>query len=180
MVTMVAICCRRWPPLRLYWDGLMGLILGLVPVVVKGCIFLQVSDLSGCDELDSGGAGIPLGSTPVDSRLDAHAVPVNTYIMSKSFKLVGQLTPSTTCAQAATNWELCIICQEAKEEDLTRPLQSRRKDLGSGYSSLAANLVKFSELGQHPATLQLERLDEGRGIETAMVETMLSITSHVG
>ena len=35
----------------------MGLILGLVPVVVKGCIVLQVSDLSGCDELDSGGAG---------------------------------------------------------------------------------------------------------------------------
>ena len=39
-------------------------------------------------------------------------------------------------------------------------MQSRRKDVGSGYSSLAANLVKFSELGQHPATLQLVKFSE--------------------
>ena len=57
-----------------------------------------------------------------------------------------QLTPSTTSAQVATNWELRITCQEAKEQGLTRPLQSRRKDVGSRYSSLAANLVNFGEL----------------------------------
>ena len=42
------------------------------------------------------------------------------------------------------------------------------KDSGSGYSSFAANLSRFSELGQLPGTLQLERLNEGCGIEAAM------------
>ena len=49
------------------------------------------------------------------------------------------------------------------------PSKSTRKDSGSGYSSFAANLCRFSELGQLPGTLQLERLNEGCGIEGAMV-----------
>ena len=39
--------------------------------------------------------------------------------------------------------------------------------MGSGYSSLAENLMEFYELGQLPT--QLERLDEGHGIEMTMV-----------
>ena len=39
--------------------------------------------------------------------------------------------------------------------------------MGSGYSSLADNLIKFDELGYLP--LSLERLDEGNGIEMAMI-----------
>ena len=39
--------------------------------------------------------------------------------------------------------------------------------MGSGYSSLAENLMEFYELGQLP--IQLERLDEGQGIEMTMV-----------
>ena len=39
--------------------------------------------------------------------------------------------------------------------------------MGSGYSSLAENLMEFYELGQWP--IQLERLDEGQGIEMTMV-----------
>ena len=40
---------------------------------------------------------------------------------------------------------------------------------GSGHSSFAANLSRFSELGQLPGTIQLERLNEGCGIEAAVV-----------
>ena len=40
--------------------------------------------------------------------------------------------------------------------------------MGSGYSSLADNLTKFNELGLL-GTLKLERLDEGHGIESALV-----------
>eukprot|EP00745_Piridium_sociabile_P019364 TRINITY_DN2926_c0_g1_i4.p2 TRINITY_DN2926_c0_g1~~TRINITY_DN2926_c0_g1_i4.p2 ORF type:complete len:268 (+),score=53.47 TRINITY_DN2926_c0_g1_i4:757-1560(+) len=94
--------------------------------------------------------------------------------MSKSFQVVGLERPvpstSTSTHPTQTNWKLCIICQEDKAESLTCPSQSKRKDsVGSGYSSLAANLITFSELGQLPGTLQLERLNEGYGIEAAMV-----------
>ena len=43
------------------------------------------------------------------------------------------------------------------------------KDSGSENSSFAANVSRFSEVGQLPGTLQLERLNEGCGIEAAMV-----------
>ena len=52
---------------------------------------------------------------------------------------------------------------------MTFPSKSKRKDSGSGYSSFAAKLSRFSELGQRPGTLQLERLKEGCGIDAAMV-----------
>ena len=34
---------------------------------------------------------------------------------------------------------------------------------------MAANLVKFDELGKLPRTVQLQRLDEGQGVEATMV-----------
>ena len=67
-----------------------------------------------------------------------------------------------------TNWQLCVICQEDREEQLASPMQSKRNDLGSGYTSLAKNLVEFSQLGLLPLSMQLDRLDEGCGIKTAM------------
>ena len=54
-------------------------------------------------------------------------------------------------------------------ETLTKPDQSKRKDIGIGYSSLAENLVKFSELGELPWSFRLEWLDDGHGTEAAMV-----------
>jgi len=90
--------------------------------------------------------------------------------MSKTFKLVdtGLPIPSTSIQQSTeTNWKQCIICQEHTGEALTCPSKSKRKDVGSGYRSLAEQLVEFNELGELP--LQLERLDEGDGIEAAMV-----------
>ena len=46
---------------------------------------------------------------------------------------------------------------------------SKQTDKGSGYSSLAEHLIQFNELDQVPSTLPLERLDEGQGIEAAMI-----------
>ena len=91
--------------------------------------------------------------------------------MSKSFQQVGLEHPvtSTSIHTTQTNWKLCIICQEDKSESLTSLSKSKRKDSGSGYSSFAANLSSFSELGQLPGTLQLESLNEWCGIEAAMV-----------
>ena len=78
------------------------------------------------------------------------------------------VTPISTHA-TQNNWKLCIDSQEDKSESLTFPSKSKRKDSGSGYSSFAANLSRFSELGQLPGTLQLERLNEGCGYEAVMV-----------
>ena len=90
--------------------------------------------------------------------------------MSKTFKLANsEFTAPSTHAQheTVTHWNLCLICQEQKEEKLTCPSKSKGKDLGTGYSSLAENFIRFNELGQLP--IQLERLDEGNGIEMAMI-----------
>jgi hypothetical protein len=91
--------------------------------------------------------------------------------MSKSFGLadVERTSPSTSQHLTTTDWKLCLICQEDKTETLTKPDQSKRKDIGSGYSSLAENLAKFSELGELLGSFHLERLDDGHGIEAAMV-----------
>ena len=91
--------------------------------------------------------------------------------MSKSFQLVGLERPvtSTSTHTTQTNWKLCVICQDDKSESLTSPSKSKKKDSGSGYSSFRTNLSRFSELRQRPGILKLESLDEGCGIEAAMV-----------
>ena len=85
---------------------------------------------------------------------------------SKKFKLVDTWEASTSQQPAETNWELCVICQEETAESLISPLL---QDIGKGYQSLADNLAKFDELEKLPRTLQLDRIDEGQGIEAAMV-----------
>ena len=90
--------------------------------------------------------------------------------MSKTFKLVdsGLPAPSTSSRQViVTNWKLCMLCQEEKAEPLTCPSKSKRKDVGSGYRSLAEKLNEFNALGQ--LSIPLERLDEGQGVEMTMV-----------
>ena len=89
----------------------------------------------------------------------------------KKFKLIDACKTSLGSSQPPTsiNWELCIICQEITTELLISPLNSKRKDVGKGYQSLAENLVKFDELGELPCTLLSDRLNEGQGIEAAMI-----------
>ena len=87
----------------------------------------------------------------------------------KRFKLVDTTVASTSQQAVQTNWELCVICQEQTTESLTSPAHSERQDTGRGYKSLADNLVKLNELGELPRTLQLDRIDEGQGIEAALV-----------
>ena len=62
-----------------------------------------------------------------------------------------------------------MICQEDEPTLLldSCPLKSKRKDVGSGYSSLVENLIKFNQLGELPFCL--DRLDEGNGIEMTMM-----------
>ena len=89
--------------------------------------------------------------------------------MAKKFQLVDTFEQRTPTTPPETNWKLCLVCQEETTESLLCPVLSKRRDPGSGYTTMAANLVKFDELGKLPRTVQLQRLDEGQGVEATMV-----------
>ena len=48
------------------------------------------------------------------------------------------------CNRNATDWELCVICQESNKEGLQCRVESRRADKGAGYKTLADNLKQFA------------------------------------
>ena len=89
--------------------------------------------------------------------------------MAKKFQLVDTFEQRTHTTPPETNWKLCLVCQEETAESLVCPVLSKRRDPGSEYTTMAANLVKFDELGKLPRTVQLQRLDEGQGVEATMV-----------
>lgn len=61
---------------------------------------------------------------------------------------------------------LCVM--QETEEKLVCPLNSTRKNYGSGYKSLADNLQQFREIGELPIQASLSSLDEGNGIEETL------------
>ena len=85
--------------------------------------------------------------------------------MAKTFQIVDVTSPPglQTRQHLETDWNLCVICQDISSTDnLVCPGQSKRKDVGIGYTSLAKNLLKFNELNLLPKTLQLNRIDKGK------------------
>lgn len=91
--------------------------------------------------------------------------------MSRKYQLVdkGCLAPkSAVRAEVKTDWSICAICQENTSEKLTNPTNTKRSDGNSAYKSLSKNLIRFNELQQLPRTLDLQRLDEGLGIEKTL------------
>ena len=89
--------------------------------------------------------------------------------MFKKVQFVQTCESETRHCYDQTDWRQCIICQEQSEEPLTCPANSKRKDSGKGYATLAQNLEKFNELSRLPRTLQLSRLDEGNGVEATLM-----------
>ena len=95
--------------------------------------------------------------------------------MTKTFHLVDPNQPGPskeTVTPAKTDWSICLLRQEATPELLQCPAQSKRHDvvLGQGYSSLAKNIRRFSELQEMPMPIDLRRLDAGSGMEATMLE----------
>ena len=94
---------------------------------------------------------------------------VRTAAMAKKFQLVDTFEQRTPTTPPETNWKLYLVCQEETTESLVCPVLSKRRDPGSGYTTMAANLVKFDELGKLSRTVQLQRLYEGQGVEATTV-----------
>ena len=67
------------------------------------------------------------------------------------------------------NWELCALCQVETGEALQCPASSGKPPVGIGYVSLAKDLLGCHELGQIPAELDLDRLDDGSSIEATLM-----------
>ena len=70
-----------------------------------------------------------------------------------------------------TNWLLCCLCQEGKQEPLIDPSKIPRAYLNAGYMPLSFSLEQSSELGAAPIPrcLNLSRFDEGGGIIQTLI-----------
>ena len=91
--------------------------------------------------------------------------------MAKNFKLLDprQEEPSTTVTSVnQTDWNLCVLCQMDTTEPFHCPADSKRSTGGSGYQTLANNLLRFSEIDCLPKSLDISRLDDGEGIESTL------------
>ena len=87
--------------------------------------------------------------------------------MSKRHALIhaGTPAPRKVCT---TNWAICVLCQQVKREALQCPARSSKMLIGIGYASLAQHLLQFKAHGHMPMDHDVEKLDEGDGMEATM------------
>ena len=81
-------------------------------------------------------------------------------------------TPKQPKPTSAINWLQCVLFQTETDETLQCPARYSKLPVGSGYTSLAENLNQFKDLGIAPMDLDVEKLNEGIGIqETLMIHS---------
>ena len=110
------------------------------------------------------------GSLP-DDRSEDTSIPDLIVTMAKRHILIDPAQPSTSKKSRPpprTNWELCILCQAETDERLQCPLRSTMKPSGVGYASLTEDLVQFKGLRHMPMELNVNRLDDGDGVEATL------------
>jgi len=66
------------------------------------------------------------------------------------------------------NWKLCMLCRTTTSERLICPVNSKWKDAGAGYSSLALHLSQLQDLDENPFAFDINDLDSGNGIELTL------------
>jgi len=91
--------------------------------------------------------------------------------LAKSYKLSDPQQCSSGEGKTTTDWKKCCLCQKATKESLQCPAKSKRHDIGvgQGYSTICTNITRFSELDELPMSIDLDRLDEGSGMEATMI-----------
>ena len=96
--------------------------------------------------------------------------------MAKRFSLIDPAIASRSKQPkeiVSTDWELCALCQKDTGEALQCPERNTRQTIGCGHKSLATILSEFCKLRCLALDIDLERLDNGSGIE-ATFETNLA------
>lgn len=84
-------------------------------------------------------------------------------------KLMNPFNTDTSGQFKETEWNKCFICQEDKSEVLRCPADSKREEKGTGYKTISDLLVRFSNAGCLPRTINLARLDDAGGVEATLV-----------
>ena len=87
----------------------------------------------------------------------------------KRFKFVDWQEADACNYGGQFRWDLCIFCQTSRDERLQCPLDSKRTDVGAGYVSVATSLPQFKELNAFPPSIRVSDLDDGQGIEAALI-----------
>ena len=69
-------------------------------------------------------------------------------------------------------WTKCILYQETTSEPLQCPGNSRSSDIecGTGYHTLASNILQFIEIRSLPIPINVEKLDAGGGIAETLMQ----------
>lgn len=70
-------------------------------------------------------------------------------------------------AKRPTDWMKCCLCQTDTKEPLQSP-PTHHVSQHDGYKMIATNIPLFHKMNKMPMTLDLERLDEGGGIEATL------------
>lgn len=88
--------------------------------------------------------------------------------MSKVYKVIDPSEPGTSdIPSIPIDWNKCVLCQTNTSESLCCPADSKRGAKGAGYKTTAENLLALKKLGCLPKTINLSRIDEGKGIEAS-------------
>ena len=68
------------------------------------------------------------------------------------------------------NWDKCIICQKDTKKPVQCPANSKRKNVGTVYSSFKTNLKAYLDLGIVPALANILFLDDSKEIEQTLTD----------
>ena len=68
-----------------------------------------------------------------------------------------------------TDWKICCLCQKKTNEKL-RDIGKRNYLKTKCFNKLATNIVDFQKLCALPLPINVERLDNGRGIEQSLID----------
>ena len=89
----------------------------------------------------------------------------STIFSSTQHSLIHLSKPSPTPKRTRS---FVFFAKHETEEALRCPAKSTKTPDGSGYVSLAKNLLQFQDLGQMPLELNLDRLNDGSGVEATL------------
>ena len=90
----------------------------------------------------------------------------------KTFKLLSDNNLTTPLEEYNTpiDWNLCVFCEKDTSEKLQCPTEFTERFRGDGYATIAENLKSFNDLGCLPVNIKLTRLDDGDGIQQALLQ----------
>ena len=83
--------------------------------------------------------------------------------MARVVKVINPSERSTeqTEPRREIDWKLCVLCRTTTSEPLVCRANSKRKDAGAGYKTLALNLSELQELYENPFGFDISELESG-------------------